>query len=230
MSELAPAFTRDTDFGAAVKSTTAFKIASAGAATKTDAEVKIPTNLEWKEPVTVAEAAKPGGNRSILTFAPNTAEVKDGQVRKYPTDKARVKDGDGVDFKNDDGSTLVCRLDTIDAPEVAHMERGKPHQDFGERAKKTLKDLIAAGDVTVKVTTAKGRYDRTYCQIEVQGERVDQKMLQQGAAWLYREYGKTVDPGLEKLELDARMNKTGLWENPAAQDPYQFRKQNPGTK
>lgn len=202
-------------------------ISGNGPATKTSAQVELPKDLVMKPATTVVEGTNTGGNRTILTFAPNTKDKADGQVRKYSSKDAEVKDGDGIDFNNVDGSKLVCRLDTIDAPETAKMwktDKPQPHQNHGERSKKTLKDMVENKEVTVRISQAEGRYGRSYCQIEVEGENVDKKLIQQGAAWLYREYGKTPNrPDLVAAEAEAKAAKRGLWDDPNPEEPYRFR-------
>lgn len=182
----------------------------------------VPPDMQWKEPVQVVQA-KPeaqGGNRAIVTFGETMTATK-------------VKDGDGVDLKNKDGKKVVCRIDGINAPEVAHLEdwaKDKiPHQNFGERSKKILADMIENKEVTVRITEpAEGRKDnRNICQIEIEGKDVSTEMLRKGAAWLYREYVKNPDrlKQLTEAAQPAIDKRLGLYEDdPAPIDPYTFRK------
>lgn len=135
-----------------------------------------------------------------------------------------VGDGDGATLKRKDGSELVCRIDTIDAPETAKPRYGKPGQPFGEEAKRTLQGMIERKEVTVRVTkpAEEGKYGRSYCKIEVEGVGVDQKMIEAGAAWLYRRYSD--DPKLGAAEDKARKQKKGLWAQPNPEEPEAFRR------
>jgi endonuclease YncB( thermonuclease family)/flagellum-specific peptidoglycan hydrolase FlgJ len=210
LDQVAPALSRPGDDAATVKETSFVSISGSSAPSKSNSPVEIPKDVNWSPPVTAVQAAKPGGQRAMVTY---------------------VGDGDGANLTTKDGNKLNCRIDSIDAPEVAHMQYGKPSQNFGEQSKKILKDMIENKEVTVRVTRApsssEGKDSRSYCQIEVEGVGVDQKMLEKGAAWLYRRYSN--DPKLAEAEAGAKAKKVGIWEDPNAQYPEDFRRQNPGT-
>lgn len=105
-----------------------------GAIKPAEKQITIP-KVEWAKPITVVQAAgdsgKIAGHKSVVTF---------------------VGDGDSVFTKNKDGSSLECRIDSIDAPEVAHPKYGKPAQAFGEASKKTLEDMVLNKEVTIRVS------------------------------------------------------------------------------
>lgn len=163
--------------------------------------VEVPA-VPWKAPVTVEKAEKPGGQRAVITY---------------------VGDGDSVGGKlKQDGSKIACRIDSIDAPETAKPKLGKAGQAYGEESKRTLEEMILWKEVTIRVTKPKGKYDRDYCQIEIEGESVDKKMLQAGAAYLYRRYNNS--PDLAQAESEAKAAKRGLWADPGAISPEAFRR------
>lgn len=178
-----------------------------GSTATTSKPVAIP-DVQWKQPVTAVQAAGPAskisGEKAVVTF---------------------VGDGDSVSATRKDGSSLNCRIDSIDAPEVAHPKVGKAGQAYGEESKKTLQDMILNKEVTVRVSkpaTADKNYGRSLCQIEIEGANIDKAMLKGGAAWLYRRFNN--DPELSRLETDARSNKRGLWADPNAISPESFRR------
>lgn len=178
-----------------------------GAVVASSKPVEIP-KVQWSQPVTAVQAKGPaaqtGGEKAVVTY---------------------VGDGDSVSLNRKDGSTLNCRIDSIDAPEIAKPKYGKPGQAFGEEAKQTLQNMILNQEVTVKISkpaTADKNYGRTLCQIEIQGQNIDKTMLREGAAWLYRRFNS--DPTLSAIENDARANKRGLWANPNAINPEAFRR------
>lgn len=156
-----------------------------------------------REPKVAVQAKRPGGEKAVVTY---------------------VGDGDGASLKRKNGSVLNCRIDTIDAPETAKPKYGKAGQPYAEEAKKTLQRMILNKEVTVIVTNPNGKYNRQYCKIEVEGVGVDKAMLQAGAAWLYRRYSN--DPELSKTEEGAKKAKRGLWADPNAQSPEDFRRGN----
>ena len=200
---VAPVFQRAEQI---IKDTTHLSILGDGQATKSSKPVEIPKDVPWSKPQTVAEAAKPGGERMMVTY---------------------VGDGDGLYLKNKDGKQVECRIDSVDAPETAKPKHDKPGQPFGEESKRILKDMIENQEVTVRITRAavegaKDKSRRNYCQIELEGQNIDKELLRKGAAWLYRRYNN--DPELAKIEAEAKQNKTGLWADPNAENPEAFRR------
>lgn len=180
---------------------------SGGLASIHPSAVKIP-EVDWRKPQVVHQAApgaipKGGGERAVVTY---------------------VGDGDGAKLRKEDGSTLDCRIDRIDAPEVAHGKYGKKGQPYGDEARKTLQELIENKEVTVRVAQpAPGKnYDRSLCQIEVEGKDVSTEMIQAGAAWLYRRYAN--DPAMGKLESEARAARRGLWNSLNPEYPENFKR------
>lgn len=176
------------------------------------APVAVDPNTQWSKPAPVVQADKPTGQKAVVTY---------------------VDDGDSARVKTKDGSNINCRIDSIDAPETAKPKYNKPGQPFGEEAKKTLQSMIDRKEVTVIVTKAAdtssppsgaNNYGRSLCKIEVQGQGVDAKMLQAGAAWLYRKYGEQPDPNLQAMETKARNDGVGLWADPNPENPKDFRK------
>lgn len=179
---------------------------------KAIAPIAVDPNTQWTKPAPVVQATTPGGQKAVVTY---------------------VDDGDSARLRTKDGSNINCRIDSIDAPEVAKPKLNKPGQPFGEEAKKTLQGMIDRKEVTVIVTkpadsssppSKENNYGRSLCKIEVQGQGVDAKMLSAGAAWLYRKYGESPDPKLQAIESKARVNQVGLWADPTAEDPKSFRR------
>lgn len=164
----------------------------------------IPKDVAWKPPVTAVQStSKIPGEKAVITY---------------------VGDGDSVSARKGDGSTLNCRIDSIDAPETAKPQHGKAGQKFGEESKRTLEQLVLNKEVTVRVSkpaTTDKNYGRSLCQIEIEGQNIDKTMLREGMAWLYRRYNN--DPALAKLEDEAKASKRGLWSDPAPLNPETFR-------
>lgn len=181
---------------------------ASGATTKASQPVQIPKNVQWQPPVTAVQAAGPqakdAGQKAVITY---------------------VGDGDSVAGNFKGGGTVNCRIDGIDAPEVAHPSHGKPvGQPYGEDAKKLLQDMIDQKEVTIRVTKPSvngSNYGRSMCQIEISGKDVSKEMVRAGAAMVYERYAK--DPELFQLQNDARTNKRGLWANPNPINPEHFR-------
>lgn len=126
----------------------------------------------------------------------------------------RIIDGDTMEVLYD-GKPLKIRLAHIDCPE----KRGA--QPFNSNAKKALSDLCFGQ----KVTLYSQEYDRYKRLIAViindKKQIVNQEMIKQGLAWHFKRYSK--DPIYHQLELDARKNKIGIWQEPNPTPPWQWR-------
>lgn len=171
--------------------------------------LKLDPNVKYLKPVTVVKADRSGGQKGVITY---------------------VGDGDGANV-DVGGSTIKCRLDTFDAPETGGSPKKWPDQPYSREAENKLKSLIASGEVTVIVSkpadtssppSGKNNYGRSLCKIEVQGKNVDQEMLRSGAAWLRLEYA--TDEKLINLFNTAKSSKTGLFADPNAVPPWDYRK------
>lgn len=170
--------------------------------------LKLDPNVKYLKPVTVVKADRSGGQKGVITY---------------------VGDGDGANI-DVGGSTIKCRLDTFDAPETGGAPKKWPDQPYSREAENKLKSLIASGEVTVIVSkpadtssppSGKNNYGRSLCKIEVQGKNVDQEMLRSGAAWLRLEYA--TDEKLINLFNTAKSNKVGLFADPNAKAPWDYR-------
>lgn len=171
--------------------------------------LKLDPNVKYLKPVTVVKADRSGGQKGVITY---------------------VGDGDGANI-DVGGSTIKCRLDTFDAPETGGISKKWFDQAYGRESLNKLQSLIASGEVTVIVSkpadtnsppSGKNNYGRSLCKIEVQGVNVDQEMLRSGAAWLRMEYA--TDEKLINLFNTAKANKVGLFANPNAVAPWDYRK------
>ena len=162
-------------------------------------------DIAWTQPKTVVQAAsKVPGEKAVITY---------------------VADGDTASYKDKAGNQVVCRIDTIDAPETGKSKYGKKGQDFGEESKAQLQQMILNKEVTVRISSPAEpgkNYGRNTCQIEIEGTNIDKKMLQAGAAWVYKTFRN--NPELIAAENEAKQAQRGLWANSNAQDPATFRR------
>ena len=123
-----------------------------------------------------------------------------------------VTDGDTITVLQD-RTPVKLRLNGIDAP-----EQGQP---FGERAKQFASALCFGDEVTVK-TSGTDKYGRTLGDVVLgDGRILNQELVKAGMAWHYKEYSK--DGTLAKLEKEAREKKVGLWSDPRAVAPWEWR-------
>jgi micrococcal nuclease len=112
------------------------------------------------------------------------------------------------------GKAEEIRLNGIDCP-----ERGQP---FGRRAREFTSTLAFEKEVTVKVK-GKDRYGRTVADVILpDGKSLNHELVKAGFAWWYREYAPD-DQELRWLEKYARGDRRGLWSDPHAIPPWEFR-------
>jgi len=108
----------------------------------------------------------------------------------------RIIDGDTMEVLYQNTPTKI-RLAHIDCPE----KRGS--QPFGNKEKYD-------------------RYRRLIAVIVNDKEQVvNQEMVRQGMAWHFKKY--STDPVYAQLEIEARENKVGLWQDPNPTPPWEWR-------
>ena len=134
------------------------------------------------------------------------AEIIRGQVIK-------VADGDTLTLLGDSNKKIRIRLAGIDTP-----ERKQP---FGNSAKKILAKLVFQKKILIETQT-KDRYGRTVGVIFLDNQNINNELVRQGMAWVYKKY--TDNETLYELENKAKTKRIGLWadENPIA--PWDWRR------
>jgi len=144
----------------------------------------------------------------VLASCGQSAESLHGKV-------VAITDGDTVRLLTAANRQVKIRLAEIDTP-----EKGQP---YGNRAKQALAGMVFQKQVSVRVQDI-DRYGRTVGRIYVGDLDVNAKMVQIGAAWVYRRYMK--DKSLLDLETDARNAGRGIWGLPEAQrvPPWEWRR------
>ena len=128
----------------------------------------------------------------------------------------RVADGDTVTVLRPDGDSFKqvrVRLSSIDAPER--------HQAFGTRSREHLAQMVFERHVRVE-EHGSDRYGRVIGVLHVGGVNANQAMVSAGYAWAYRQYLN--DSAMVRLETQARRAGRGLWSEPDAVAPWDFRR------
>lgn len=123
-----------------------------------------------------------------------------------------IADGDTFTLLKEGNMQVKIRLHGIDAPEKA--------QDFGKRAKQELSGLIFGKHVRV-VDMGRDRYGRTIGMVFVDELNINEEMLKRGMAWHYLKYDKA--ERWDELERAARAARVGLWSQPGAMAPWEWR-------
>lgn len=127
-----------------------------------------------------------------------------------------VIDGDTIEVLKD-GKAVRIRLNGIDCPERK--------QSFGTKAKTFMSTLVFNKHVRIKAKEV-DRYGRTIADVYLQdGTWVNKRLIEEGLAWHYKRYSS--DEELSSSEINARKQKLGLWQDPHAIPPWDFRKRKP---
>ncbi len=124
-----------------------------------------------------------------------------------------VADGDTITVLTK-GKPIRIRLHGIDCPEK--------RQAFGNRAKQFTSRLTYGKAVTVK-DLGQDRYGRTIADVILpDGRSLNRELVKAGFAWWYWRYAPD-DETLAQLEREARGAKRGLWADPHAVPPWEWR-------
>lgn len=127
-----------------------------------------------------------------------------------------VSDGDTITLKpHNQDKTVRIRLASIDTPEK--------RQDFGQRAKQRMSELVFNRQVEV-YSTDTDRYGRVIGYVMIGDWSANLQMVADGLAWHYKHYCD--DASFEHNEKVAQSNRYGLWVDPRAVPPWEWRKQN----
>jgi micrococcal nuclease len=144
----------------------------------------------------------------ILGFSSSHATEFTGKV-------VGIQDGDTLTVLQDGGVSTRIRLWGIDAPER--------RQAYSNASKMYLSSLAFGKRVRLLVRDT-DRYGRTVAEIILpDGRNANQEMVRAGYAWWFRKYAPN-DRILESLEGEACKAKRGLWADPNAVPPWEYRR------
>lgn len=126
-----------------------------------------------------------------------------------------VKDGDTIEVLPNGGgrAPITVRLWGIDAPEKK--------QPFGTVSKKCLADKVFGEKVRLE---GKGKdvYKRLLARVFLGDRAINEEQVQDGMAWWFEEYAKN-EARLQSAQENARRERVGLWVDPHAIAPWEFR-------
>lgn len=123
-----------------------------------------------------------------------------------------ITDGDTIKARCE-GQQVTIRLAEIDAPEK--------RQAFGEVARQELA-LLCYDKHALITTTARERYGRTVGRVSCDGTDASLHLVSKGLAWAYRKY--LTDPAIAAAEASSRIARAGLWADPHAVAPWDWRR------
>jgi len=144
----------------------------------------------------------------FLIFIPSTC-------LSWPAKLVSVSDGDTITVLHS-GAEERIRLYGIDTPEK--------NQEYGQQAKALTSALIAGRNIDVKTVTV-DQYGRTVGLVTIDGQSLNELIVQNGYAWVYKQYcTKRICHDWKKLEKEARQQKKGLWAGSDIVPPWEWRK------
>lgn len=128
-----------------------------------------------------------------------------------------VTDGDSITVLMPDNKEVKVRLYGIDCPEM--------RQPFGRVAKRATAALAAGKTVDVEVVET-DRYGRSVALVTLpDGQNLSRQLLREGMAWVYTQYCKRPEcDAWRGVEFVARDAGRGLWRDPQAMPPWEWRK------
>ena len=146
-----------------------------------------------------------------------------GESEQYQLVPGSIYDGDTLRV-TDGSKEIKIRLCGIDAPEK--------EQPMGIEARDHLRSLIAQGDGSLIVVPVKrDRYERTVADVFVvvpsseEEIHLNTQMVLDGYAYHYAQYSGDCpdDYLLTKVEERAKQQKLGVWADPSAIQPWEYR-------
>lgn len=143
---------------------------------------------------------------------PAWAETIQGKV-------VAVLDGDTVTLLDWNRQQHRIRLAQIDAPEVGHG-RNQPGQPFGQASRRSLSELTFGREVLADCQT-QDKYGRQVCTLWAGRNDLNLEQVRRGMAWVFRKYA--TDPAYYQAEQEAKTNQRGLWSQPGAIPPWEWR-------
>jgi len=148
----------------------------------------------------------------LSLYNPETAVLKKTPLT-FEGKITAIKDGDTFKVVAD-GKETTIRLAHIDCPEKK--------QAFSNTAKQRASDLCFGKTVKVISDGTTDRYKRLVAEIYIGKKCVNQQLVQKGLAWHYKKYSKSLL--YANLQIKARENKAGLWQDPNPIAPWEWRK------
>ena len=148
----------------------------------------------------------------LLVYAPSlSAATLTGRT-------IRIIDGDTIVVLGPGNAQYKIRLQGIDAP-----ERG---QAYGAKSKEHMSELVAGRFVAVEYEK-RDRDGRIVGKVVVGKEDAGLEQIKVGLAWHYKKYQdeqtETDRQLYSEAETAARIKKYGLWQDPHAVPPWEYR-------
>ena len=126
-----------------------------------------------------------------------------------------IKDGDTIVILLHDKSQKTLRLAEVDCP-----ESGQP---FGKNAKQFTSSQVFSKNIQF-IETNIDHYGRTIAKVYYDNKYLSEEIIKNGYGWWFFKYSKNIKH--RELQNYAMSNKIGLWSDPNAIAPWEWRKIN----
>ncbi len=158
------------------------------------------------------------GDRAVPTATPK-AKAKAGPT--FTGKVLSIGDGDTYWIENN-GVPVKVRAAEGDAPEVPHGK--KPGQPWGDQAQAYASKRILGKkvDVVFRDWYFYG-HGEIVADVIVDGDSLVPEMIDKGLMWQYTAYSKS--KALAMRQEKAKSFRLGLWSDPHAQAPWEFRRE-----
>lgn len=126
-----------------------------------------------------------------------------------------IADGDTITVLRNGNEQVKIRVYGIDTPERS--------QAFGRRAKQFTASMVGNKVVEIEAID-QDRYGRTVGRVFVGGRELSEELVRAGMAWVYTKYCAIPDCSMwVQAEAEARASGVGLWSDPSAAPPWEYR-------
>jgi micrococcal nuclease len=155
----------------------------------------------------------------LFVFLSSCPLLLHGQIKHLQGKVIKIMDGDTFDLIDSAQKVQRIRLYGIDCPENG--------QDFSQVAKRFVSDRILQQYVDVHVFYL-DRYKRAVGKVMINAEELNVTLLQKGFAWHYLAYDQSEK--YANAQADAKKLKLGLWIQPNATPPWEYRQLKKGKR
>ena len=148
----------------------------------------------------------------LYFFFPDEEADTPSREGLIPVEFVKTIDGDTI-WINYEGEERKLRYLLIDTPELNHQQQGK--QPFAEEAKNRNDELLKSGQLEIEfdIGEKEDKYDRLLAYVYVDGESVQEKLIEEGLArvgYIYPPNTKHLDP-YKAAEEKAQQAGIGIW-------------------
>lgn len=199
--------------------------ASAAVATAMTAASKL-VHIPGVDLGAITSAIRPGGSAPARTSGTSSASITSGPPAAPAAPRSgalaatvvQVMDGDTISLLTRNGTSYKVRLIGIDAPER--------DQSGWQASQMGLITLAMGRSASVKWQSTDS-FGRLVARVTVEGKDLGLEQLRAGHAWYSRDYARDLSESeaktYEAAEAKARRLKLGLWKEPGARPPWEFR-------